>query len=67
MGETLMNGYLDARVFRLYQDTPTLCWGPVAENIHGYDERVSLPSLKRCTHALALFIADWCGTEPLDA
>ena len=67
IGETLMNGYLDARVFRLYQDTPTLCWGPVAENIHGYDERVSLPSLKRCTHALALFIADWCGTEPLDA
>ena len=63
MREGAMHGYLDARVFRLYQDMPTLCWGPVAENIHGFDERVSLPSLKRCTLALALFIADWCGTE----
>jgi len=64
MGEMLMNGYLDARVHRLYQDAPTLCWGPLAENIHGYDERVNLPSLRRCTHALALFIAEWCGVEP---
>jgi acetylornithine deacetylase len=58
-------GYLDARVFQLYQDTPALCYGPVAENIHGFDERVSLSSLKRVTGAIALFIAEWCGTEAL--
>jgi acetylornithine deacetylase len=63
-GLGVMHGYLDARVFRNHLDTPALNWGPLAENIHGYDERVNLPSLKACTLALALFIAEWCGTEP---
>ena len=30
---------------------------------HGVDERVSLASLKRITTAMALFVAEWCGTE----
>ncbi len=60
-------GYLDARVFAIYQGIPALCYGPVSENIHGFDERVSLSSLQRVTGAIALFIADWCGTEPLEA
>lgn len=58
-------GYLDARVFAIYQDTPCLVYGPISENIHGYDERVSLSSLKRVTGAIALFIAEWCGVEPV--
>ncbi len=56
--------YLDARVFVLYGDMPCLVYGPKAENIHGFDERVSLSSLKRVTGAIALFIAEWCGLEP---
>ncbi len=58
-------GYLDARVFVIYQGIPCLVYGPVSEAIHGFDERVSLSSVKRVTGAIALFIADWCGVEPL--
>ncbi|MEM7693335.1 MAG: ArgE/DapE family deacylase [Pseudomonadota bacterium] len=55
--------YLDGRVFVIYQDIPCLVYGPVSENIHGFDERVSLSSLKRVTGTIALFIAHWCGLE----
>ncbi len=56
-------GYLDTRVHALYDRVPALCYGPKSENIHGFDERVSLASLKRITTAMALFVAEWCGTE----
>jgi acetylornithine deacetylase len=57
-------GYLDTRVHALYDRVPALCYGPVSENIHGFDERVSLASLRRITTAMALFVAEWCGVEP---
>jgi len=57
-------GYLDARVFALYTDTPCLVYGPVAENIHAFDERVSIESVRRVTGTIALFIARWCGVHP---
>jgi acetylornithine deacetylase len=57
--------YLDARVYALYDQIPALCYGPIAENIHGFDERVSLASLKRVTTAIALFVAEWCGVEEI--
>lgn len=53
----------DARFFGLYADTPALVYGPRAEAIHGFNERVELESMRRVTKATALFIADWCGTE----
>ena len=53
--------YLDGRVFMLYDDCPALVYGPVSQNIHGFDEKVSLSSLRRVTHTLALFVTDWCG------
>lgn len=56
-------GYLDTRVHALYDRVPALCYGPVSQNIHGFDERVSLASLLRITTAMTLFIAAWCGTE----
>jgi acetylornithine deacetylase len=55
--------YLDARVFVIYADMPCLVYGPVSESIHGFDERVSLASIKRVTGTIALFIAEWCGLE----
>lgn len=55
--------YLDARVFVLYGETPCLVYGPRSENIHGFDERVSLTSVRQVTAAIALFIAEWCGLE----
>jgi len=57
--------YLDTRVYALYDRVPALCYGPVSKNIHGFDERVSLSSVKDITRTMALFIAEWCGTEPL--
>jgi acetylornithine deacetylase len=68
-GKTLQSfmtaGYLDTRVYALYDKIPALCYGPYSENIHGVDERVSLASVKRITATIALFIADWCGLEPI--
>jgi len=64
--ETMMTpAYLDARVYALYNRIPTLCYGPKSRGIHGFDEAVSLSSVKHVTQAMALFIAEWCGTEPL--
>nr|WP_298681911.1 ArgE/DapE family deacylase [uncultured Dongia sp.] len=53
----------DARFFGLYADTPALVYGPVSEDYHGFDERVSISSLKKITAGMALFMADWCGVE----
>jgi len=61
--EDVFTGYLDARVFMLYDDCPCLVYGPISEGIHGFDERVSLASIKNVTGTIALFIAQWCGLE----
>jgi len=55
----------DARFFGLYADTPALVYGPRAEAIHGFNERVELESVRRVTQATALFIAKWCGLEKI--
>jgi acetylornithine deacetylase len=57
--------YLDTRVHALYDQVPALCYGPRSENIHGYDERVSIASMQRITGTMALFVADWCGVETI--
>ncbi|WP_246209725.1 ArgE/DapE family deacylase [Pikeienuella piscinae] len=59
--ERLMTALTDTRFYGLYHGMPALCWGPIAENIHGFDERVDLDSVKRSTEVMALFIASWCG------
>jgi len=56
-------GYLDGRVFVIYDGIPCLVYGPYSENIHGFNERVSLDSVRRVTKTLALFVASWCGVE----
>ena len=64
--ENLMTpGYLDRRVYALNDQIPSLCCGPISRNIHGFDERVSLASLKRITGTIALFVAEWCELEPI--
>jgi len=55
----------DARFFGLYADTPALVYGPRAEAIHGFNERVELESVRRITKATAMFIAEWCGVEEI--
>jgi len=53
----------DARFFGLYAGIPALVYGPVSENIHGFNERVDLESVRKNTQAIALFVAQWCGLE----
>jgi acetylornithine deacetylase len=57
----------DGRHFALTTDLPTMVYGPVARNIHGVDEAVSLDSMARVATAMALFLVDWCGVEPVTA
>ncbi|MBO0763196.1 MAG: ArgE/DapE family deacylase [Hyphomicrobiaceae bacterium] len=66
-GDTLADAYFtaltDTRFYGLDHGIPALCFGARAENIHGFNERVDLTSLKKVTKTLALFIAGWCGLE----
>jgi len=55
----------DARFFGLYAGIPALVYGPRADAIHGFNERVELESVRRVTQATALFIASWCCLEKL--
>ena len=56
MAERALTGTTDARFFGLYANMPALVYGPTAENIHGFDERVNLESCRQVTKAMALFI-----------
>jgi acetylornithine deacetylase len=40
-----------------------MVYGPNALDIHAFDERVELESVRKVTQAIALFIAEWCGVE----
>lgn len=55
----------DCRFFQLYGNTPATCYGPIAENIHGFNERVSIDSTVEVAQVLAVFIANWCGLEKI--
>jgi len=57
--------YLDSRVYVLFDDIPALNYGAISRGVHGVDEGVNLPSLKNTTAAMALFMAEWCGLEPV--
>ncbi len=59
----VFTGTTDARFFGLYAGIPAMVYGPKAEDIHAFDERVELDSVRKVTHAIALFIAEWCGLE----
>ncbi len=56
-------GLTDTRFYGLYYDIPGLCFGPEGKDIHGFNEYVDLESVRKCTKAMALFIAEWCGVE----
>lgn len=58
-------GYLDGRVYTNYGAMPTLTYGPKSLDIHAFDERVHIDSVRKITKTIALFIAEWCGLESL--
>lgn len=51
----------DARVFHAYGRGIATCFGPVAENIHGANERVQIGSVLHTAKVYALFLCRWCG------
>ena len=51
----------DLRAYHFFGRGEGTCYGPVAENIHGADERVRLDSIHQVARAYALFLARWCG------
>lgn len=63
--ERKMTALTDTRFYGLYYGIPAFCIGPKAENIHGFDERVDMASVRDLTVILALFIASWCGLNAL--
>ena len=50
----------DGRLFN-QQGIPGVCPGAWAENAHGVDERVNIPSMSSAAQVLAVFIRDCCG------
>lgn len=56
-------GGIDSRFFVNYADTPALCFGPGANNIHGTDEYIDIADLQRAATAYALLAMEWCGYE----
>ena len=51
----------DLRAFQLYGQDQTTCYGPVAESIHGANERVDIASVMQVAKTYALFLSLWCG------
>ncbi|WMD20587.1 ArgE/DapE family deacylase [Achromobacter seleniivolatilans] len=64
---TALTATTDGRHFRLMMDVPVTCYGPKVQNVHGFNECVSVDSMVRVATSLALFIHDWCGVEPRQA
>ena len=50
----------DLRAFYHYGKNQPTCFGPVAENIHGIDERVNIDSIMHVARTYALFLTRWC-------
>lgn len=65
--EHVTSATTDARFFGLYAGIPSIVYGPVAARPHGFDEAVDLESLRKVTKTYALFMAGWCGLEPVEA
>lgn len=56
----------DGRHFRLMTDMAVTNYGPLAKDIHGIDECVSLSSMERVTQTLVHYIISHCGATALE-
>jgi acetylornithine deacetylase len=50
----------DLRAFHFFGHGQATCFGPVAERIHGANERVDVQSVMHVARTYALFAARWC-------
>jgi acetylornithine deacetylase len=53
---------LDTRFF-VHHGTPAVTFGPLAEIIHSFDERVNIDSVLKVAETIAKTIVDWCEVE----
>jgi len=60
-------GGIDTRFFVHDADTPALCFGPGAHNIHGTDEFLPVDELERTIETFALIAMGWCGYDAPEA
>jgi len=58
--EAVSTATTDLRSFVHFGNGQATCFGPIAENIHGDDERVHMKSVMHTAKAYALFLARWC-------
>ena len=49
----------DLRAYKIHGGINGTCYGPVAENIHGVDERVEIESIRHVLKTYALFLSRW--------
>ena len=49
----------DLRAYKVHGGINGTCYGPVAENIHGIDERVDIESIRHTLKTYALFLSRW--------
>jgi acetylornithine deacetylase len=63
--ELAFTALTDTRYYGLNSNIPSLCIGAKAEAMHGFNERVEVESLRKTTREIALFVAGWCGVEPI--
>ncbi|MHA2303823.1 MAG: ArgE/DapE family deacylase [Candidatus Hodarchaeales archaeon] len=52
---------LDTRYF-VHHGSPAVVYGPMAERIHSFDERVSIDSTVNVAKVIAATVLEWCGT-----
>jgi acetylornithine deacetylase len=53
---------LDTRYF-VHHGTPAVVYGPWAERIHSYDERVTIDSTINVAKVIAATTLEWCGIK----
>jgi len=53
---------LDARFF-VHHDIPVVTFGPISENNHSINERVSISSTVKTTEIIVSTILEWCGVK----
>jgi acetylornithine deacetylase len=58
--EFISTATTDLRSFVHFGKGNATCFGPIAENIHGDNERVDINSVIHTAKAYALFLARWC-------
>ncbi|MFH2133031.1 MAG: ArgE/DapE family deacylase [bacterium] len=51
----------DLRVFQLFANTQSTCFGPIGGSFHGANEWVDIESIIHTAKTYALFLARWCG------